>query len=75
MDDHEFDKLDSSDSDEDRRALLTILRRLMVPVFFLLTVLMNWGHPGVIAAKVTLILYTTKHSPFSVYLFVEQVCT
>ncbi|XP_027158729.1 uncharacterized protein LOC113760095 [Coffea eugenioides] len=73
VDDHEFDKLDSSDSDEDRRALLTILRRLMVPVFFLLTVLMNWGHPGVIAAKVTLILYTTKPSPFSVYLFVEQL--
>ncbi|KAL3529684.1 hypothetical protein ACH5RR_009006 [Cinchona calisaya] len=74
VDDHELGILDCSDSDEDHRALLTILRRLLVPVFFLLTILVNWGHPGVIAAKVTLILYTTKPSLFSVYLFVEQSC-
>lgn len=72
-DDHDFDMLDYSDSDEDRHALVTALRKFLVLVFFLGTVLVNWGQPIVIAAKITLILYTTKPSPFSVYLVVEQV--
>lgn len=62
-----------SDTEEGRRSLLMTLRKLLVPLLFVITVLMNWGHPIIIAAKVTIILLTTKPSPLSVYVLVEQV--
>lgn len=73
VDDHPVGMLDKFHPDEDRRALLSILRKLIVPIVLFTTVLMNWGHPIVIAAKVALILFTTKPSPLSVHLYVEEL--
>ncbi|KAM7509890.1 hypothetical protein LguiB_008765 [Lonicera macranthoides] len=64
--------LDASDQEEDQIAFLIFARKLLAPVFLVLTVWMNWGHPIILASKVLLILFTTKPSPFSVYIFVDQ---
>lgn len=73
VDDDQMNLIDGSGMEEDRHAVLTLVKKLLVPAFLFLTVLTNWGHPVLIAAKVTIILFSTKPSPFSVYLFVEQV--
>ncbi|MCE3049442.1 hypothetical protein HAX54_044823 [Datura stramonium] len=73
LDDHHLGLFSDSDSEEDRRYLLVSLRKLVVPLLLVITVLMNWGHPIMIAAKVTLILLTTKPSPLSVYVLVKQL--
>lgn len=73
LDDHHLGLFSESDSEEDGRSLLMSLRKLVVPLLLVITVLMNWGHPIIIAAKVTLILLTTKPSPLSVYVLVEQL--
>ncbi|XP_055828795.1 uncharacterized protein LOC129896840 [Solanum dulcamara] len=49
------------------------LGKLVVPLLLVITVVMNWGQPITIAAKVTLILLTAKPSPLSVYVLVEQL--
>lgn len=73
LDDHHLGMFGDSDTEENRRSLLMTLRKLLVPLLFVITVLMNWGHPIIIAAKVTIILLTTKPSPLSVYVLVEQL--
>ncbi|OIS98718.1 PREDICTED: uncharacterized protein LOC109232228 isoform X1 [Nicotiana attenuata] len=73
LDDHHLGLFGDSDTEEDRRSLLMTLRKLLVPLLFVITVLMNWGHPIIIATKVTIILLTTKPSPLSVYVLVEQL--
>ncbi|XP_059282368.1 uncharacterized protein LOC132036138 isoform X3 [Lycium ferocissimum] len=72
LDDHHLGLFSDSNS-EDRRSLFMSLRKLVVPLLLVITVLMNWGHPMIITAKVTLILLTTKPSPLSVYVLVEQL--
>ncbi|CAK9161775.1 unnamed protein product [Ilex paraguariensis] len=72
-DNHRDDLLAASGSEEDPHTILTFARKLFVPVFLFATVFMNWGHPIILAAKVILILLGTKPSPFSVYLFIEQL--
>lgn len=62
-----------SDSEEDRTSLLMSLRKLVVPLLLVIDLVMNWGQPIIIAVKVTLTLLTTKPSPLSVYVLVEQV--
>ncbi|KAJ8557162.1 hypothetical protein K7X08_002787 [Anisodus acutangulus] len=61
-----------SESEEDRTSLLMSLRKLAVPFLLVIIVLMNWDHPILIATKVTLLLLTTKPSPLSVNVLVEQ---
>ncbi|CAI9106694.1 OLC1v1005901C1 [Oldenlandia corymbosa var. corymbosa] len=73
-DDLPFSMSGNSDSDEDDRDFVTTLRKFLMPVFCLLTVLVNWGQPMVIAAKLTFLLYATRPTPLSVYLVVEQPC-
>uniref|UniRef100_A0A5B6YP04 Uncharacterized protein n=1 Tax=Davidia involucrata TaxID=16924 RepID=A0A5B6YP04_DAVIN len=73
VDDHHVDLLGASDSEENPHIFLAFARKLWLPVFLFLTVLMNWDHPIVLATKVILILLSTKPSPFSVYLFIEQL--
>ncbi|CAL5325276.1 unnamed protein product [Camellia sinensis] len=72
-DDHHFDLSNASDAEEDARNFLALARKLLLPVFLFLTVMMNWDHPIILATKIILILVGTKPSPFSVYLFIEQL--
>lgn len=63
----------ASESDRERHAVLAVLRRYLVPLFFLLTIVLNWGHPIIVVAKVALVLLSTKPSPSSIYVFVEEM--
>ncbi|KAK4366583.1 hypothetical protein RND71_014463 [Anisodus tanguticus] len=71
--DHHLGLFIDSESEEDRTSLLMSLRKLVVPFLLVIIVLMNWDHPILIATKVTLLLLTTKPSPLSVNVLVEQV--
>ncbi|XP_059642485.1 uncharacterized protein LOC132284394 isoform X2 [Cornus florida] len=71
--DHDADLLGVSDREEDPHAMLAFSRKMWLPVFLFLTVLLNWNHPVVLAAKVFFFLLSTKPRPFSVYLFVEKL--
>ncbi|CAH9059957.1 unnamed protein product [Cuscuta europaea] len=71
-DGHSLGLLENPKTKKDLRALFVLLKKLLVPIFLVATVFVNWGHPLIIAAKVTLILYTTKSSSVSIYLFVEE---
>ena len=73
--DHHSEFPNSSETEEDPRVFLALAfaRKLVMPIFLFITVLMNWDHPIILAAKVILILVGTKPRPFSVYLFIEQV--
>ncbi|KAA8530212.1 hypothetical protein F0562_004921 [Nyssa sinensis] len=73
VDDHRVDSLGAPDSDEDLHNFLAFAMKLWLPVLLFLTVLMNWDHPIILATRVTFILLSTKPSPFSVYLFIEQL--
>ncbi|KAK3033036.1 hypothetical protein RJ639_035662 [Escallonia herrerae] len=72
-DDHRRVLLGDSKFEEDPHALLMLASKLLVPACLFLTVFMNAGHPTILAAKLIIILFTTKPSPFSVYMFVDQV--
>ncbi|XP_057983869.1 uncharacterized protein LOC131168455 isoform X2 [Malania oleifera] len=72
VDDHNEKMLGTSNLEEDQCAFSAFIKKFWLPVVFLVTVLMNWDHPIVLAAKVILILLGTKPSPLSVYIFVEQ---
>ncbi|XP_019183176.1 PREDICTED: uncharacterized protein LOC109178101 [Ipomoea nil] len=73
LDDDHLGLLANTKSKNDYQTFLVFLKKLLVPIFLALTIFLNWGHPLIIAAKVTLILYTTKPSPLSIYLFVEEL--
>ncbi|XP_065622452.1 uncharacterized protein LOC112014530 isoform X4 [Quercus suber] len=72
LDDRHF--LDDSDAEEDRQPFWMYARKFWLPVFFFLTVLTNLDHPIALTIKVILFLLSTKPSPLSVYVFVDQVC-
>lgn len=69
VDDREF----FDDTERNPPVLWIFVRKLWLPAFFLLTVLMNWDHPIILMTKVALFLISTKPSPLSVYVFVEEV--
>ena len=72
LDDHHF--LDDSDAEEDPQPFWMYARKFWLPVFFFLTVLTNLDHPiALITIEVILFLLSTKPSPLSVYVFVDQV--
>ncbi|GAV67938.1 hypothetical protein CFOL_v3_11441 [Cephalotus follicularis] len=73
VDDHHVDFFSAPYMDENPPAIWVFVRRFWLPVFFFLTVLFNWDHPIVLATKVILFLLSTKPSPLSVYIFVEQL--
>ncbi|KAK9271703.1 hypothetical protein L1049_002066 [Liquidambar formosana] len=72
-DDHHVNSWAASDLREDPHAFWVFARKFWLPVIFFVTVLMNWDHPVTLAIKVILFLLSTKPSPFSVYLFIEQL--
>ncbi|XP_057492174.1 uncharacterized protein LOC130777765 isoform X2 [Actinidia eriantha] len=73
--DHHSELPNYSEMEEDPHIFLALAfaRKLVMPIFLFITVLMNWDHPIVLAAKMILILVGTKPRPFSVYLFIEQL--
>ncbi|XP_012081264.1 uncharacterized protein LOC105641318 isoform X4 [Jatropha curcas] len=72
VDDRDF--LDSSDRERDSPVAWMFLKKFWLPAFCFLTVLVNWDHPIILITKVALFLLSTKPSPLSVYVFVEQLC-
>ncbi|VFQ58556.1 unnamed protein product [Cuscuta campestris] len=64
--------LENPKTKKDHRVFLVLLKKLVVPIFLVVTIFLNWGHPLIIVAKVTLTLYVTKPSPLSIYFFVEE---
>jgi hypothetical protein len=71
--DHRVGLPSPTDEEEDPQDVLVMVRKLMLPAFLFVTVLVNWGHPIILVAKIILILFGTKPRPFSVYLFIEQL--
>lgn len=72
-DEHRVGFRGPTDAEEDPDDVLILARKLLPPAFLFITVLVNWGHPVILVAKIILILLGTKPRPFSVYLFIEQV--
>lgn len=73
MDIEQKDSVGSSDEDDNQTIFWTLAGKLWLPVLFALTVLLSLDHPMHLAVKVILFLLSTKPSPLSVYLFIEQV--
>ncbi|GAA0138700.1 hypothetical protein LIER_00393 [Lithospermum erythrorhizon] len=73
VDDHKLNWSSGSDSDREKYAVLAVLRRYLVPLYLFITVMLNWGHPVIMGAKVALVLLSTKPSPSSIYVFVEEM--
>lgn len=73
LDDYRVELSDGSNGQEDPFAFWTFIRKFWLPAFFILTVLINWEHPFLLGTKIFLLLISTKPSPLSVYLYVEQV--
>ncbi|XP_022152133.1 uncharacterized protein LOC111019921 [Momordica charantia] len=73
MDDRQ-DDLDALDNGKPEGTLWELALRLWLPFLFCWTVLTNLNHPLLVASKVILFLLSTKPSPLSVYIFVEQLC-
>lgn len=54
--------------------VLELVRKLVLPIFLVLTVVTNWGQPCVlVVAKAILFLIISKPSPFSVYIYIEEL--
>lgn len=55
--------------------LWKLVRRFWLPLFFAATVLTNLDYPfAILFIKLTLFLLSTNPNPFSVYVFVDQLC-
>ncbi|CAH1420629.1 unnamed protein product [Lactuca virosa] len=74
VDDHNsMGMLGESESDDNPHYFMIFAKKLMVPIALLLIVWMNWNYPVALGVKVVLTLLSTKPSPFSVYVFIEQL--
>ncbi|KAL1356409.1 hypothetical protein HN51_008425 [Arachis hypogaea] len=75
VDDPSDNSQDVSEEEEIVHHFLKFTRKFWLPVLFFLTVLTNLDDPIMILfVKVTLFLLSTKPNPFSVYIFVDQLC-
>ncbi|KAI3768773.1 hypothetical protein L2E82_19606 [Cichorium intybus] len=70
VDDH---SVGESETDDNPHYFMIFAKKLMVPIALLLIVWMNWNYPVALGVKVVLTLLSTKPSPFSVYVFIEQL--
>lgn len=73
VDDQDFLGGSDVEEEEDSHALWTFVRKFWLPSLFLLTLLVYWDNPILLMTKVIFFLLSTKPSPLSVYVFVEQV--
>ncbi|KAI3500904.1 hypothetical protein L1887_36733 [Cichorium endivia] len=67
------DSVGESETDDNPHYFMIFAKKLMVPIALLLIVWMNWNYPVALGVKVVLTLLSTKPSPFSVYVFIEQL--
>ncbi|KAJ4729271.1 SWI/SNF complex subunit SWI3C like [Melia azedarach] len=74
LDDYQIDLVGASAPERDSLAFWMFVRKFWLPAFFLLTVLVNWDHPILLVTKIIALLFSSKPSPLSVYLYVEQLC-
>nr|AFK44038.1 unknown [Lotus japonicus] len=75
VDDPRNDSQDPSKEEENGDQLWNLTRKFWLPVLFFLTVLSNLEDPfTILFIKLTLFLLSTKPNPFSVYIFVDQLC-
>ncbi|KAI3784704.1 hypothetical protein L1987_43807 [Smallanthus sonchifolius] len=72
-DNHSVGMLGESEHDDNPHNFMIFAKKLMVPIALLLIVWMNWNYPVVLGVKVILTLLSTKPSPFSVYVFIDQL--
>ncbi|KAK7271657.1 hypothetical protein RJT34_27737 [Clitoria ternatea] len=71
----DLDSQDLSEEEENVPHLWKLARKFWLPVLFFLTVLTNFDDPiAILFIKLTLFLLSTKPNPFSVYIFVDQLC-
>lgn len=74
LDDHSRVGLSgASDFEEDQHTFLALAKKIMAALFLVATVFTNWDHPVKLAAKLTVILLSSKPSPSSVYFVIEKV--
>ncbi|CAJ1946681.1 unnamed protein product [Sphenostylis stenocarpa] len=73
VDDHELQDL--SEEEENGQYLWRLARKFWLPIFFFVTVLTNLDNSiTMLCIKLALFLLSTKPNPFSVYVFVDQLC-
>lgn len=58
--------------DEDAAPLYVWLRRLWVPLLMVMTIAMGWHYPLSMSINLLFLLWSTKPTPSSIYLWVEQ---
>ncbi|OWM70638.1 uncharacterized protein LOC116213934 [Punica granatum] len=73
FDDEHEEWVGASDEEYDQKVFWTFAGKIWLPVIFTLTVLLNLDHPMQLVLKVILFLFSTRPSPSSVYLFIEQM--
>ncbi|KAK2661716.1 hypothetical protein Ddye_000290 [Dipteronia dyeriana] len=74
FDDYHGELSGASTMEESSLAFWAFVRKFWLPAFFLFTVLINWGHPIMLATKIIVLLFSTRPSPLSVYLYIDQLC-
>ncbi|XP_004489244.1 uncharacterized protein [Cicer arietinum] len=75
VDDRHIDSQDLSEVEENVQHLWKLAGKFWLPFFFFVTVLTNLDEPfTILFIKMTLFLLSTKPNPFSVYIFVDQLC-
>ncbi|XP_058773114.1 uncharacterized protein LOC131647239 isoform X2 [Vicia villosa] len=74
-DDRHNNSQDLSEDEENIQDLYKVVGKFWLPILFFLTVLTNLDNPfTILFIKLTLFLLSTKPNPFSVYVFVDQLC-
>ncbi|XP_030481835.2 uncharacterized protein LOC115698793 [Cannabis sativa] len=72
---HHQEPWGASGVEKDSNVFWTFAKRFWLPIFFIVTVISHLGDPvTLVAFKVLLFLFSTKPSPFSVYVFVDELC-
>ncbi|KAH9319032.1 hypothetical protein KI387_020801, partial [Taxus chinensis] len=62
----------SGTQDEGPPKFLLWARKLLIPMLLVMTVVMGWNYPTSLAINVLFILLSTKPTPSSIYLWVEE---
>ncbi|CAA7410306.1 unnamed protein product [Spirodela intermedia] len=74
MEGHLRDSEDPSDFlKQDLDTVWALTKKFQLPAVLLMTVIFGWRHPIILAVNVALLLFCTRPSPFSVYIFIEQL--
>ncbi|XP_047323519.1 uncharacterized protein LOC124927192 isoform X2 [Impatiens glandulifera] len=71
--DDRLNYMSASEAEEKYRDILALMKKLLLPIFLTLTIVTNWGSPIILVTKVILTLITTKPSPYSVYVSIEEL--